>query len=514
MFFYLRNPKTVLRKILTGLILFFLGAVTAYLTSLILPWFVDAFWGSHPFTPIFIMTIIFLVAFKPIERAVKWFLEKYFFHKKSYAQWTLTQLAEELKTNLDLQELSNLIVNTLGEILHLKTVAILASDPLRGSFEVTSAFGWPLASPRKVCLNEESPLVKMIHRTGPHVLVREPLLKTLTWQGANDLARDFDQLRAGWVIPLFVGDRLVGLLALGAYSPDTIFDKGDFQFFREFAGSVAVCLLNAQVVRGLKTENFELQDSQAEWFQKTKMSAIERLAAGIAHEVHNPLAIISGKAQVLLMQKNRTPLEPHIEDALNVIVKQTRRAADITKKLLVYSQASKAPRERVSLEKVLDDTVAVAGYQAMHDKIEITRAVDPDLPLFLGNVQELREVFLNLFLNAAEAIGSEGKIHIELRRSPEDEVIEVRFSDSGKGIAPDDLEKVFNPFFTTRHDAVGLGLFVTQQIVHRYGGAIRAESRPGEGSLFVVQLPLSKASSREADEESRQNDSVLIRNEG
>jgi len=229
------------------------------------------------------------------------------------------------------------------------------------------------------------------------------------------------------------------------------------------------------------------------------MSAIEKLAAGIAHEVHNPLAIISGKAQVLLMQKKRTPLEPHIEEALNVIVKQTRRAADITRKLLMYSQDSRASQEEISLEKILNETIALVGYQASLDKIEIIKKADPSLPAFLGNTQEIREIFLNLFLNAVEAIGSQGgRIQVEVRISGEGDVIEIRFQDSGKGIPQEDLDRIFNPFFTTRHEAVGLGLFVTRQIVKRYGGAIRVESQSGEGSLFIIQLPRVTAASETA----------------
>ncbi|HOE68447.1 MAG TPA: ATP-binding protein [Candidatus Omnitrophota bacterium] len=489
MLFHLRNPRTVLRKALTGLILFFLGAVSAYLVSLILPQFVAGTWGTHPLMPVFVMTLISLVAYKPIERFVKWFLEKYLFRRKSYAQMTLMDLAEDLRTNLDLQELANMVVNTFGEVLRLRNVALLVPDATRSGFEIASSFGWPIAVSKRILLACDAPLVQHIKESGPHVVVRSPLLKSLSWQEANEMGGDFDVLRSGWVVPLFVREDLVGMIAFGAHSPDMVFDESDFHFFREFAEAVAPCVRNAQVVRQLRNTNFQLQDSQAEWFQKTKMSAIEKLAAGIAHEVHNPLAIISGKAQVLLMQKNRAPLEPHIEEALNVMVKQTRRAADITRKLLMYSQESKSPREWFSLGKILDETVSLVGYQASLDRIEISCSVDPELPEFFGNVQEIREIFLNLFFNAVEAIESEGRIGVELRQAPEAGIIEIRFSDSGRGIAPENLEKIFNPFFTTRHAAVGLGLFVARQIVSRYGGAIRVESQAGEGSLFIIQLP-------------------------
>jgi signal transduction histidine kinase len=488
MLFHLRNPKTVLRKALAGLVLFFFGAITAYLSSLALPLLSHGAVSQNPLTPIFIMTVICLVGYKPLDRFVKRMLEKYIFHKKSYAQWALMTLAQELETNLEFQELANLVVNTFGEVLRLKTVALLTPDAVRGGFDIVSAFGWSVSASKKFRLENDSPVVTLVRATGPHVLVRGQALKTLSWQDANALARDFDGLRAGWIIPLLVGKDLMGLIAFGAHSSDVVFDESDFHFFREFAASVAKCVHNASAVKRLREVNLELQDSQTQLFQKTKMSAIERLAAGIAHEIHNPLAIISGKAQVLLMQKGKAPLEPHIENALNAIVKQTKRAADITRKLLLYSQDAKAAREWISLEKVLEETVSLVGYQASLDKIQIVKTIDPAVPGFWGNVQEVREIFLNLFLNAVEAIGTEGKVTVALNYHAEDKAVEVRFGDSGRGISEEHIDKIFNPFFTTRHEAVGLGLFVTRQIVNRYGGDIRVESRPGEGSLFIIRM--------------------------
>lgn len=445
------------------------------------------------------MTVIFLGAYKPTERRVKKFLEKYFFHKKTFAQMNLMDLADELIVNLDLQEIANLVVNTFGDVLQLKTVALLVPDPLHNHFELASAYGWTIAASKKTRLATDTPLLRLVYRTGPHVLMRGPMLQSLSWQEANALARDFDSLQAAWIIPLFAKGELTGLLAFGALAPDAVFDQGDFHFFREFADAIAPCVYNALIVKRLRQLNFELQDSQSQWVQKTKLSAIEKLAAGIAHEIHNPLAIISGKAQVLLMQKGPKQLESNVQDALNTIVKQTRRAADITRKLLMYSQGSRGPQDWISLEKVLDETLALLAYQASLDKIEIVRNLDPGLPLFYANMQEIREVFLNLLLNAVEAVGSEGKIVVELKHHRDEELMAIVCSDTGKGIPAEHLDKVFNPFYTTRHEAVGLGLFVTKQITHRYGGSIRVESQLGIGSMFTIQLPCAAPAVRNGE---------------
>lgn len=506
MFAQVKAPKKVLKKVLTGLILFFLGGLASYVASFFLP----SQAGHHPLLPIFSMTVIFLAAYKPIERFVKGFLEKYFFQKKTFAQLTLMDLAKDLAVNLDLQELSNLVVNTFGEVLHLKSVALLVPDPLENHFEIASAYGWPISASKRLRLEQDSPLVKLVHQNGPHILVRGLLLQSLSWQEANTLASDFDMLQAGWIIPLFVKGELIGMIAFGSLYPDTMFDQADFQFFREFASEIARCIYNAVIVKRLRQLNCELQDSQSQWVQKTKLSAIEKLAAGIAHEIHNPLAIISGKAQVLLMQKGPKQLDPPVQEALNAIVKQTRRAADITRKLLTYSQGSRGPKEWISLERVLDETLALIAYQASLDQIEITRDLDPDLPQFFANRQEIREVFLNLLLNAVDAVGSQGRIAVEMKYRKDDELIEILCSDTGRGIPPEHIDKVFNPFFTTRHEAVGLGLFVTKQIVYRYGGSIRVESQVGEGSLFLIQLPRSTEAAVPAPEQEKEHVSDTV----
>lgn len=175
----------------------------------------------------------------------------------------------------------------------------------------------------------------------------------------------------------------------------------------------------------------------------------------------------------------------------------------------MYSQGSRSPREWISLERVLDETLSLLAYQASLDQIEITRNLDPELPRFFANIQEVREIFLNLLLNAVEAIGSEGKIGVELRFCREEALVEILCSDTGRGIPPEHIDSVFNPFFTTRHEAVGLGLFVTKQIVDRYGGSIRVESQVGEGSLFLIRLPVS-AEASQSPEGGRKGEPALL----
>lgn len=499
---YVKKRKRILKKILIGAGLFFVGSAAYLIFSLFSNRFLPQSLTENPILPVFITSLVALLTYKPLDYLMTLFFKNYLYRKKSYSHMALMDLAEELTTILDLTELSNLVVNTFGEILHLKTVALVIPSRIRGDYEIISAFGWNVSDSRRVRLPKDSPLLQMIQANGPHVLVRDRALRTLDWQESNRLAHDFDSLRASWVIPLFTKEEFAGVLTFSSHIPESMFDESDFHFFREFAQEVAKCVRNALSVQELKLLNQELQDVQSQLLQSIKIAAIEQLATGIAHEIHNPLTIISGKAQVLLLQKDRTSYDERVEEVLKTIVKQTKRAADITKKLLMFSQSSGSPKEMLNLGQVLEDTIALVSYQTSLEGIEITRQVAGTLPLYYGNVHEFREIFLNLILNAVQSIGSKGKIHCEIRHRYQDEIMEITISDTGRGIEPAHVDKVFNPFFTTRHNAVGLGLFVTKQIVHRYGGSIRVESRLGEGSLFIVQLPLMEASKTASSEKS------------
>jgi signal transduction histidine kinase len=489
MSFYLKKRKKILKKLFVGLSLFFIGTLSFLFLSVLLKQFSPAHPNLHPMISVLMMTLISIAAFKPLDIAFTQLFKNYLFKNKSYAHMTLMNLAEELALVLDLNELCNLIVNTFGEVLHLKTVAILIPNRFRDDFEIASAYGWHVSDSRRVRFAKDSSLIKLIQSNGPHVLVRDRAIRMLSWQEANQLVHDFDTFHSSWVIPLYVKDEFMGAIGFAAFTPGFNVDESDFHFFREFARAVAKSLRNALSVSELKTANEELQDVQSQLLQVTKLTAIEQLATGIAHEIHNPLTIISGKAQVLLLQKDRNQIDQRVEEVLKTIVKQTKRAADITRKLLMFSQSSGSPKEVLQLEQILEDTIALVSYQTSLEGIEITRNVAGSIPPFYANVHELREVFLNLILNAVQSIGSKGTIHCEINYRLSDQIIEVSVADTGRGISSEHIDKLFNPFFTTRPDAVGLGLFVTKQIVHRYGGSIRVESRAGQGSLFIVQFP-------------------------
>ncbi len=224
--------------------------------------------------------------------------------------------------------------------------------------------------------------------------------------------------------------------------------------------------------------------------QSDKLSSIGILAAGVAHEVNTPLTGISSYAQMLLQQIPEH--DPH-HQLLEKIHRQTSRASAIVNNLLNFSRVSDARLVPVDLHRVLDDTVQLLEAQLRNTQIDVVRAYSATLPPVAGNAPKLQQVFMNLILNARDAMKRGGRLEIETETG-ESSVI-VRFRDSGTGILPENLPKIYDPFFTTKQIGLGtgLGLAVSYGIIQDHGGRIVAESRPGEGTCFEITLPRSSA---------------------
>jgi two-component system, NtrC family, sensor kinase len=223
--------------------------------------------------------------------------------------------------------------------------------------------------------------------------------------------------------------------------------------------------------------------------QADKLSSIGLLAAGVAHEVNTPLAVISTYAQMLAKQISEDEQKSKL---LDKIAKQTFRASEIVNSLLSFSRTSPTEFVEVDVSKVIQETLNLVEHQLKKSAIEVKLDAPPTLPAVKGNSGKLQQVFLNLFLNARDAMDAGGTLAIHVWS--ENGFARIDVADNGQGIAPEHLERIYDPFFTTKaaRKGTGLGLSVTYGIVREHGGSIEVESRPGAGSRFRVELPLAR----------------------
>jgi signal transduction histidine kinase len=229
----------------------------------------------------------------------------------------------------------------------------------------------------------------------------------------------------------------------------------------------------------------ELQEAQAHVLHQEKMAAFGLLAAGIAHEVGNPLTSISSLVQMV----QRRAADPYTLDKLGLVSGQLQRIRSTLRELVEFSRPASNEHLRVSLADILGEALNIAKYYKRTRGRIAAPDVPADLPPLYAVREQLVQVFLNLVLNAADAVGKDGRIELGVTRRGEG--VEVTVRDNGCGIAPEQAGRLFQPYFTTKKHGTGLGLFVTRQLVTEHGGTVACESRPGEGTVFRVWLPLA-----------------------
>jgi len=237
----------------------------------------------------------------------------------------------------------------------------------------------------------------------------------------------------------------------------------------------------------------ERVDLEAQLSQADKLSSIGLLAAGVAHEVNTPLAVISSYTQMLAKQlQNDQPKYSLLEK----ITRQTFRASEIVNNLLNFSRTSATELADVDVNEVIKETLTLLEHQFKTSRIQVQSDLTPHISRILGNPGKLQQVFLNLFLNAKDAMPGGGTLNVSTTNG---EMVSVRVSDTGSGIAPEHIQRIYDPFFTTKHAAkegqargTGLGLSVTYGIIQEHAGKIRVESNPGSGTTFALDFPLSR----------------------
>ena len=245
-----------------------------------------------------------------------------------------------------------------------------------------------------------------------------------------------------------------------------------------------------------KTE--EIQKTSLNLVQTEKLASLGRMAAGVAHEINNPLTGVVTFAHLL---KKRFPQDSAEVEDLNVIIEQSERCSKIIKNLLTFARATPSEKGKVSINDVLNRTIFMVQNQEKFHHIKFHSTLEDSQFIIVGDSSQFQQIFLNMFINAADAMGGRGNITVSTRTVNENDItnVEIEFTDEGAGIKEEDLPKLFEPFFTTKPvgKGTGLGLSVSHGIVKHFGGNIKVKSALGKGTSFFVRLPLSETQSPE-----------------
>ncbi len=282
-------------------------------------------------------------------------------------------------------------------------------------------------------------------------------------------------------IPFSRDDRTHGVAA-ALYAP-----------IREGSGITRVLILARDIT--------EQKRSESQFQQAEKLAAMGQLVSGVAHEINNPAAIISGFAQTLLLDE----LKPEHREMVQMMYDEATRIGRITSNLLAFARAGSTQRALVDMNDIARRTFALRSYHLSTLNIAVSLDLDPSEPKIWADASELQQVILNLLINAEQALVTvDGPRTIVVRTRADEGEARLEIADSGPGIPPEIRSKIFDPFFTTKPEGVGtgLGLSICYGIAREHGGRIWVESEPGQGARFAVTLP------RDPREESRPEPTV------
>ncbi|MBI4765028.1 MAG: PAS domain S-box protein [Deltaproteobacteria bacterium] len=241
--------------------------------------------------------------------------------------------------------------------------------------------------------------------------------------------------------------------------------------------------------RGINRMKAELEKTQMQLLQSEKMASLGKLAAGVAHQLNNPLSGITLFTKLVLEEYN---LEEGAQKDLFRVMEDAERCRDTVKELLEFARQTKHIRRPHDINRAISRTLFLLENQSLFQNIIIEKELDPTLPPVHSDIQQLNHMFMNIILNAAQAMEGKGRLQIKTLFLPEKEQVRIEISDTGPGIPDEILSHIFDPFFTTKQEGegTGLGLSLVYGIVQNQGGEIKARNLPGEGATFIIDLPI------------------------
>lgn len=430
--------------------------------------------------------LVITFALRPLEIFLTNATERFLFQKKySYIE-LLRTFTNEILTVLDLQKLMDQTVAGLVKIIKLESACVLLFDKESKAYKLVAKSG---VKEKEALFGPEDTLIAYLKASPGHIIKDKSVDKM---DGHSALRDDFKRLNAQICLPISLHDELIGVLCVGMKKSGEDYTQEDIDILTTLARTEAIAISNAQLFD-------ELSKTQAEAAQREKMAVIGTLAAGINHEICNPLGIVRGQCEMFLLNlRDGFYKEKSIEDMVRIssdimtkVIKETDRATAITKKLSSFSKPSKRSEfEEVSVEKEAREVLDLIGHDLKLNNIDIQMDFAPGFPPILADRKQIEEVLFNIIRNAAQAMDkSSGKIAVSGFEKNGSAIIQI--ADNGSGIPADKLDQIFHPFYTTKAPGkgTGLGLFIVKQVVERNKGVITVESQVDVGTTFTLNFP-------------------------
>ena len=398
----------------------------------------------------------------------------------------INQATHAVNSTLNLDAVLQTIMTQAIKVLHGQAGSVMLLEEPQGDLVFAAAAGPSGEKLRGTRVPVASSIAGQVVREGRSLIVGNAQRDDRLYRSVDGITGlTTENLLAA---PLRVRDRIIGVLEVinkraGQFSPT------DLALLEALAVPAATAIENARLYEGALRHAEEIQRSQAQLIRSEKLAATGRLAVSLAHEINNPLQAIQNLLHLTLEYEISNAKR---REFLEMAREETSRLIKLVQQTLEFYRPAQAQAGPMDLNATVERVLALARKKLSHSDVQVDLRLTPSLPPVTGMPDQIAQVFLNLIVNAAEAMSDGGRLCVESRTS--NGHVEMIFADTGPGIVPEDLPHIFEPFYTTKDSGTGLGLAVSYSIVESHRGTLSVDSIPGHGTTFTVRLPAAAQS--------------------
>ncbi|MEK7763039.1 MAG: ATP-binding protein [Nitrospirota bacterium] len=437
-----------------------------------------------------VATVAFTVLYVTIQPRLQSVLNKALFPAQYDAYNTLTRFSQTMVMNLDLANLQTETVRTLQTVMGIEKISLFLFEKEEGRYGLKASHGIDEVQTNAAQLtSHESFSSFLLERNQP--IVREVLQQELLWQSeplTTTLVETLTKMDSEVCLPLVNKTRLIGFVNLGHKPSLNLYSNDELNLLGSLANNAAIALDNAMLYEDWKRSQLLIRRAD-------RLRSLETIAGGFAHEVRNPLTSIKTFIQLAPSRRN----DPEFMDSFGAVVADDlARIERLIEEILDYARYMKPKLSLESLNDIVNACLHFIEVKANTLEVSIEKHLDEHLAPIAVDRQQMKQVFMNLFLNAIDAMGKKGgRLTVTTRQVTHLDStrwIQIEVSDTGSGIAPENLPHIFDPFFTTKHESTervgtGLGLSIVHQITQEHAGTVEALSTVGQGTVFLLTIP-------------------------
>jgi two-component system, NtrC family, sensor kinase len=414
---------------------------------------------------------------------------KALFRKRYDAYDTLKEFSKAMVSILDLKDLNKEIIVTLSKVMGIGKISLYLLDQEKGTYFLAATNGMDEEALRQVNISKDDRFPQYFMKTG-QLTIKEELEHRMTNASDTDrkeVVSTLSLIGSELCIPLMNKEQLIGFLNLGHKDNQEMYTPEDLNLLSTLAQNAAIALDNALLYEDLKRQKTLMRRTD-------RLRSLETIAGGFAHEIRNPLTSI--KTFIQLAPERRED-EEFVGSFSKVVSEDVHRIERLIQEILDYARYMQPRLIEEDLNDVVESSLYFVRVKADGKAISVEKELAADLPTVLIDRQQIKQVLLNLYLNALDAMPDGGRLFVKthsLSKGNENRWVQIEVRDTGSGISGENLDHIFDPFFTTKHESeeregTGLGLTIIHQIVQEHRGYIEVQSEPGVGTTFFVNLP-------------------------